>query len=189
VPDVTSIVLNAYDFQNPIDVLVKYLNACGVEADGEIRITPEGDFSVWLKIPNDMTPAEAVSWLFGKVTEHLDTRPFSVRFSTAMTLSVPPAPPEKPWYETVSVGTRLRVVRAEGLDVYTTPALSAVWDRGRLAVGNTSMTVAALYDAALDRTPPIGVLCVLNPKPPSFPSGLWVIAIGNDGEPNVENMS
>ena len=93
-PDVTSIVLNAYDWQNSLDVLVKYLNACGVESDGEIRITPEGDFSVWLKIPNDMTPAEAVSWLFGKVTEHLDTRPFSVRFSTAMTLVTPPAPPE-----------------------------------------------------------------------------------------------
>ena len=183
-PDVTSIVLNAYDWQNSLDVLVKYLNACGVESDGEIRITPEGDFSVWLKIPNDMTPAEAVSWLFGKVTEHLDTRPFSVRFSTAMTLTAPPAPPEKPWYETGAVGARLKIIRAEGLNVYTDSTLSTTWSRGRLAVGNTSMTIAAAYDAALDKTPPAGVLCVLKPTS-AFPNGLWIIGVGNDGQANV----
>jgi len=99
---------------------------------------------------------------------------------------LPPAPPEKPWYETAAVGTRLKVVRAEGLEVFTDSGLSAVWNRGRLPIGNTSMTVAALYDAGRDRIPPIGVLCVLKSAPPSFPNGLWVIAIGNDGQANVE---
>ena len=97
----------------------------------------------------------------------------------------PPAPPEKPWYETVAVGARLKIIRAEGLNVYTDSTLSATWSRGRLAVGNTSMTIAAAYDAALDKTPPAGVLCVLRPTF-VFMDGLWIVSIGNDGQPNVE---
>jgi len=99
---------------------------------------------------------------------------------------LPPAPPEKPWYETAAVGARLKVIRADGLDVYINSALSAVWDRGRLAAGNTSMIIAAAYDVALDKTPPAGVLCVLKPAPGAFPKGLWIVGLGNDGRPNVE---
>ena len=98
---------------------------------------------------------------------------------------LPPAPIEKPWYETIAVGARLKIIRAEGLDVYTDSTLSATWSRGRLAVGNISMTIAAAYDAALDKTPPAGVLCVLRPTS-AFLGGLWIAGVGNDGQANVE---
>ena len=47
------------------------------------------------------------------------------------------------------------------------------------------MTIAAAYDAALDKTPPAGVLCVLRPTS-AFLGGLWIAGVGNDGQANVE---
>ena len=100
----------------------------------------------------------------------------------------PPGPiptPENPWYETIAVGAQLKVIRVGGLDVYTDSNLSAIWLRGALPAGDTSMDVAAPYDAAQDRQPPVGVLCVIKPGG-SWPKGLWIRAVGTDGKPNVE---
>ena len=97
----------------------------------------------------------------------------------------PPPLPVPPFYTRLLVGTRLRVIRPEGLMVYLESGLTQRWDRGLLPKGDMSMVVALPYDPALDPRP-TGVLCVLKPMPPRFPTGLWIAAMGDDGLPNVE---
>jgi len=134
-----------------------------IKADDQISF----DFAVRWAADRGMTEIEVMPMLF-------------LRFTS-------PEPTEKPWYATLGIGARLRVVRESGLDVYITSKLDALWSRGRLPAGNTSMIVALPYDPEKDLTPPVGVLCVVKPGiSSSFPNGLWIVGMGNDGRPNVE---
>lgn len=94
---------------------------------------------------------------------------------------------QPPFYTRLAVGTRLRVVRPEGLMVYLDSGLAQKWSRGLLKNGDISMVVALPYNPALDLQR-VGVLCVLKPGlSTSFPDGLWIAAVGGDGLPNVES--
>lgn len=98
-----------------------------------------------------------------------------------------PPPQVPPFYTRLVVGVALRVIRPTGLMVYLNPELTQTWSRGTIGFGNTSMKLALLYDSKKDLTPTVGVLCVLKPGiSSSFPNGLWIAAIGNDGLPNIE---
>jgi len=112
----------------------------------------------------------------------------SVTGPPVITIEPPHEPPivtPPAWYTTLAVGTHLKVLRPLGLMVYLDSGLINAWKRGRLPIGDTGMRLAQLYDPAKDSTPPMGVLCVLLPSPPDFPAGLWIAAMGNDGQPNV----
>src|SRR3990172_6020562 len=90
--DITALILHCYDWQNPLDELLKFLNKAELEIDGEIRISPDNDFAVWLKVPPNILPAEAVPYLFDKLTQHLDTDGTTIRFATVGTpITYPPA--------------------------------------------------------------------------------------------------
>jgi hypothetical protein len=84
-----------YDWQNPLEELIKFVDKAGLEIDGEIRISPDNDFAVWLKVPPNVLPAEAVPYLFDKLTQHLDPDGTTIRFATVRTptTSPPPDPP------------------------------------------------------------------------------------------------
>src|SRR3990167_4755116 len=101
-PDVTALKLYFYDWQNPLEQLLKFIAKAELETDGEIRISPDGDFTVWLKVPPNITPTEAVPYLYGKLVEHLDQRGTSVRFSTVMTPIII-VPPPTPWWSTLQL--------------------------------------------------------------------------------------
>ena len=104
-------------------------------------------------------------------------------------IAPPPPPPIPPFYTRLSIGTHLRVIRPTGVMVYLNSALTQPWSRGVMAQGNTTMTVALLYDPEKDLKPPVGVLCVVKPGiSSSFPNGLWIAAVGSDGLPNVESV-
>jgi len=95
--DITALILHFYDWQNPLDELLKFLKKAGLEIDGEIRISPDNDFAVWLKVPPNILPAEVVPYLFDKLTQHLDTDGTTIRFATVGTpITYPPAPAEPP---------------------------------------------------------------------------------------------
>ena len=95
--DITALIIHCYDWQNPLDELIKFLHKAGLEIDGEIRISADNDFSVWLKVPPNILPAEVVPYLFDKLTQHLDTDGTTIRFATVGTpITYPPAPAEPP---------------------------------------------------------------------------------------------
>jgi hypothetical protein len=93
--DVASLVIMCYDWQNPLEELIKFLDKAELQIDGEIRISPDNDFAVWLKVPPNVLPAEAVPYLFDKLTQHLDPDGTTIRFATVRTPTTP-TPPEPP---------------------------------------------------------------------------------------------
>ena len=92
--DITTLIIHCYDWQNPLDELIKFLNKAELEMDGEVRISTDNDFSVWLKVPPNIVPAEVVPYLYDKLTQHLDTDGTTIRFATVGTpITYPPAAP------------------------------------------------------------------------------------------------
>lgn len=95
--------------------------------------------------------------------------------------ALPPTPTVPAWYARIPIGTHLRVIRESGIQVYVDSGLSQAWAFGRKGFGDQGMTVHAAWDAAY----PLA-LCVLEPTPPRYPTGLWIAHTGNDGNANVE---
>jgi hypothetical protein len=90
--------------------------------------------------------------------------------------------PLTPWYTTLAVNTRLKVIKPEGVLVYMDTALVLVWALKK--AGDLTMTVQAPYDLSLDPRH-LGILCVYKPNDP-YPNGLWIAAVEPDGTKRVE---